>query len=260
MLVEESDHYPYGDLAGARALLEISKRDRALAHDFIVKLLQDEPEQSRLSEGSRALMYFEDVGQINVYFGKGTNEPVTGNIHPWLILSQLSSYAVLAYEDSVDPQLSVYATIGSYPQILIRPYPAPFKRTPGYHVHEIPGYGSVLCHQSGIIEPITYAMQCGFYHIPESMLQLCLFAKENNLFFLAHRLNMAAIATETCIEKHIARASKEAQKILRPLVRNVIETVHTGGQKAVKSFGKVGRNASCPCGSGKKYKKCCGTK
>ena len=258
MLVEESDHFPYGDLVGARALLEVSKRDRSLAHDFIVKLLQDEPEQSRLSEGSRVLMYFEDVGQINVYFGKGTNEPVTGNIHPWLILSQLSSYTVLAYEDSVDPQLSVLATIGSYPQILIRPYPAPLKRTSGYHVHEILGHGSVLCHQSGIIEPITYAMQCGFYHIPKSMLQLCLFAKEKNLFFLAHRLNMAAMSTETCIEKHIARASKEAQKILRPLVRNVIETVHAGGEKTVKSFGKVGRNALCPCGSGKKYKKCCG--
>ncbi|WP_174800289.1 SEC-C metal-binding domain-containing protein, partial [Methylosinus sporium] len=24
------------------------------------------------------------------------------------------------------------------------------------------------------------------------------------------------------------------------------------------SFGKVGRNDPCPCGSGKKYKKCCG--
>jgi uncharacterized protein YecA (UPF0149 family) len=24
-----------------------------------------------------------------------------------------------------------------------------------------------------------------------------------------------------------------------------------------KPFGKVGRNAPCPCGSGKKYKKCC---
>jgi uncharacterized protein len=23
-------------------------------------------------------------------------------------------------------------------------------------------------------------------------------------------------------------------------------------------FGKVGRNDPCPCGSGKKYKKCCG--
>ena len=31
-----------------------------------------------------------------------------------------------------------------------------------------------------------------------------------------------------------------------------------GGQKTVKNLQKVGRNDPCPCGSGKKYKKCCG--
>ena len=28
--------------------------------------------------------------------------------------------------------------------------------------------------------------------------------------------------------------------------------------KIVRNFDKVGRNDACPCGSGKKYKKCCG--
>lgn len=83
--------------------------------------------------------------------------------------------------------------------------------------------------------------------------------KKNNLFFfLAHRLNTAAISTETCIEKEVARASEEAQKILRPIVRNVIENAHAVGQNSGQGYGKVGRNAPCPCGSGKKYKKCCG--
>ena len=42
------------------------------------------------------------------------------------------------------------------------------------------------------------------------------------------------------------------------------EMVFSGGGESVKkkpqtrSAGKVGRNAPCPCGSGKKYKKCCG--
>ncbi len=31
-------------------------------------------------------------------------------------------------------------------------------------------------------------------------------------------------------------------------------------QPAVRSEAKVGRNAPCPCGSAKKYKKCCGNK
>jgi preprotein translocase subunit SecA len=31
----------------------------------------------------------------------------------------------------------------------------------------------------------------------------------------------------------------------------------TGGQKTITKNKKVGRNDPCPCGSGKKYKKCC---
>jgi uncharacterized protein YecA (UPF0149 family) len=30
------------------------------------------------------------------------------------------------------------------------------------------------------------------------------------------------------------------------------------GQPALRTAAKVGRNDPCPCGSGKKYKKCCG--
>ncbi len=258
MLVAESESFPYGDLVGTRAILKISNRDYDLANNFILKLLDDEPEKSRLSEGNRVSMYFEDIGKVNVYFGKGTNELVIGNTHPWNILSQLSSYAIRAVKDSADPQLMILATVGSYPKILIRPYPAPLKQTPGFYVHDISEHGSVLCHKSGIIEPITFAMQCGFYHVPKDMLRLCLFAEKNKLFFLAHRLNMAALSVEECVHKDVAQASKNAQKILRPVVRDLIETVHVDGQQSGKKIGKIGRNEPCPCGSGKKYKKCCG--
>jgi len=32
------------------------------------------------------------------------------------------------------------------------------------------------------------------------------------------------------------------------------------GQQPVRVGPKIGRNQPCPCGSGKKYKKCCGAK
>jgi len=257
-LIENSESFPYGDLVAAKAILEIYKINYRLANDIVFRLLKDEPEQSHLSEGSRALMFFEDVGEVNVFFGKGTNELIIGNTHPWNILSQISSYAIRAVEDSVDPQLMILATVGSYPEILIRPYPAPIKQTPGFHVHDISEHGSVLCHKSGIIEPITFAMQCGFYQVPKDMLRLCLFAEESNLFFLAHRLNMAALSVETCVDKDVTDASEKAQKILRPIVRDLIETVHVNVQQSDKKVGKIGRNEPCPCGSGKKFKKCCG--
>ena len=44
--------------------------------------------------------------------------------------------------------------------------------------------------------------------------------------------------------------------------RKVAEPTITSGEEAnkpiVKKGRKVGRNEPCPCGSGKKYKKCCG--
>ena len=40
-------------------------------------------------------------------------------------------------------------------------------------------------------------------------------------------------------------------------VKQGVERVNNKA-KPVKSAGKVGRNDPCPCGSGKKYKNCCG--
>ncbi|MCL6559318.1 MAG: SEC-C domain-containing protein, partial [Firmicutes bacterium] len=44
--------------------------------------------------------------------------------------------------------------------------------------------------------------------------------------------------------------------------RRVVENRYAeGGQKQpVRKESKIGRNDPCPCGSGKKYKKCCGNK
>lgn len=37
------------------------------------------------------------------------------------------------------------------------------------------------------------------------------------------------------------------------------EQVHRAGREPARVVPKVGRNAPCPCGSGKKFKRCCGT-
>ncbi|OGW25445.1 MAG: hypothetical protein A3K09_07790 [Nitrospinae bacterium RIFCSPLOWO2_12_FULL_47_7] len=59
------------------------------------------------------------------------------------------------------------------------------------------------------------------------------------------------------------RIDKEAQVSIAPSKQKVLE--HRGGEEAVskpvtvrRDDGKVGRNDDCPCGSGKKYKKCHG--
>ncbi|MEG1311370.1 MAG: SEC-C metal-binding domain-containing protein [Romboutsia sp.] len=45
--------------------------------------------------------------------------------------------------------------------------------------------------------------------------------------------------------------------ILSEQVRKEIQKVHKNAKTVVKEE-KIGRNDACPCGSGKKYKKCCG--
>ena len=45
----------------------------------------------------------------------------------------------------------------------------------------------------------------------------------------------------------------------REVAKNIVTNVDTSVAKSpVKAAGKVGRNDPCPCGSGKKYKECCG--
>lgn len=42
------------------------------------------------------------------------------------------------------------------------------------------------------------------------------------------------------------------------VISDEMRTDETGRQDKVKGSGKIGRNAPCPCGSGRKYKQCCG--
>lgn len=68
--------------------------------------------------------------------------------------------------------------------------------------------------------------------------------------------------TET-IQEEVARLIFRVQLASKPQRRSVAVANPTpasgeGGATPVRSSNKVGRNDPCPCGSGKKYKRCCG--
>jgi hypothetical protein len=74
--------------------------------------------------------------------------------------------------------------------------------------------------------------------------------KEMNFFMLAHNLHQLAL-----MEGVDVTDEKEVEKFML----EKIENTDAGSGNAKKSKGKkIGRNEPCPCGSGKKYKKCCG--
>lgn len=58
------------------------------------------------------------------------------------------------------------------------------------------------------------------------------------------------------LSNHIQNAldmSKEEEALLRKHLANFLRR-----EPYVRPYPKIGRNAPCPCGSGKKYKHCCG--
>ncbi|MEZ0167516.1 UPF0149 family protein [Microvirga sp. TS319] len=65
-------------------------------------------------------------------------------------------------------------------------------------------------------------------------------------------------------EDKIKELTEHAPDLIGPWIESLHAwrvSQHRAGQPApppAPSFGKVGRNDPCPCGSGKKYKKCCG--
>jgi preprotein translocase subunit SecA len=72
----------------------------------------------------------------------------------------------------------------------------------------------------------------------------------------------ARIAAGLTEEEEKPQQSKAVQDALkREQIAQPIETAGDGtdnANKTIRKGKKVGRNDPCPCGSGKKYKKCCG--
>lgn len=57
--------------------------------------------------------------------------------------------------------------------------------------------------------------------------------------------------------RRIAEFSRREIELQRALIGGHIKEMAIGPTSAQLSRGKVGRNESCPCGSGKKFKHCC---
>jgi hypothetical protein len=62
------------------------------------------------------------------------------------------------------------------------------------------------------------------------------------------KLDWSVVSLEGLSFTEIARLKQAGEKLKEKRITN-----------AVRSSGKIGRNELCPCGSGKKFKRCCGT-
>jgi uncharacterized protein YecA (UPF0149 family) len=66
------------------------------------------------------------------------------------------------------------------------------------------------------------------------------------------------VALESMPEAEILQLQESIGPNVAILYRHFFKRIKTPGTTFIHSSPKVGRNDPCPCGSGKKYKKCCG--
>ena len=87
-------------------------------------------------------------------------------------------------------------------------------------------------------------------------------AADDATSFAADEVYLEPLTAETIRRIFLARVQVGATTVKRERVAKVTgESAGSDGtvkKQPVKKGQKVGRNDPCPCGSGKKYKKCCG--
>jgi hypothetical protein len=266
-LLQKSEPFPYGDIVGAMAIIDIVSRSEKLLYRIVHSLLERRPIWEHMSNEATLGIPSAKFGEIRMHIMDKSGQSLGGlmsNTHAWLVLSHLATCPMIDDEGSWAPYLRLIGRIGSWQNLLFRPDFMFIEDSKGIHVHDIGESGTVVCPNGGIVEPITLAMQLGFYNLPDEMLGLCRYAAKNNDVYLTYRLLAASYSVQSCTEERVAAAAAQARDILHPVTELDIETrCRQFAGKGHRSEGrspkkKIGRNEKCPCNSGLKYKNCCG--
>jgi len=218
-IMRNIDCIPYSDLAATRAIVNVCM-ERDVLWKLICLLVNDPPSVKQNNDYGTFGAYFSDLGHIKLSGEFGGM--LISNYNPWLLLSNLTALPMGDESGSRDVQLNIFKVVGSFNDILIKPEDMPFRNMAGFHTHEHKG-GQCICGKTGIIEPITYAMQCSFSNIPEEMLQLSKEAIANDEFFLAMRLNVAARSMCTLVDPLASKCAIDAYELLSEYVRDYIK-------------------------------------
>ncbi|MFG1404250.1 P-loop NTPase family protein [Xanthobacter sediminis] len=165
-----------GDLVGAQAIRDLAERQGSFSSGLLAGLYDREPKVRPFTNGVIAFQMPDGNLQEVQINGDGTailldeagrplgdatdlegDLPETlGPMAGWMILAQLA-YLPAAVGGDDRPVLagSLLLEIGICPFPLMRAARDPI----GHLVHDIPGHGSLLCVENGVVEPATSAME-----------------------------------------------------------------------------------------------------
>jgi hypothetical protein len=218
-MMHNIDCIPYSDLAATRVIINVC-REKNILWELICLLINDLPLVKPNNDCGTFGLYFSDIGHIKLSGELGGM--LISNYNPWLLLSNLTTLPIGDESGARDIQVNILKVIGSFNDILIKPEDRPFRNMAGFHTHEFKG-GQCICGKTGIIEPITYAMQCSFANMPEEMLQLSKEAIASDEFFLVMRLSVAAQSMCTLIDPLASESAKEAYELLNQYISDHIK-------------------------------------
>jgi hypothetical protein len=208
-----TSYLPLGDIVAAHAFADMTLAGGHVPSGVVRELTEMPPTPAPIRPGMRAAaliggrmvdLTFDEDGSVVVELDGQTHKiPVdtndagtmVGDHQPWMILSHLAGQRL---EAGGRLDLRLLGLVGSCPNILRRPDDLSMER--GTWTHSIPGYGEVLCHRSGIIEPITFSlfkMLCREGPAQEEWIELAL--KSGSLGLLA-RIDVALRAVEGLID------------------------------------------------------------
>ncbi|MGX5623660.1 type I restriction endonuclease [Bacillus cereus] len=226
-VLKKSERLPYGDIIGANVFDRLSCEGKFSLYELIVYLIKKPPEIEKVTKNFHgAMMYFDKTGLVTIppEIWQDASEEIKmiSNLFPWLLLSQLATELMIA-EDNEDPwkvYREILIVVGGYQNVLRRFEPeSTLDDIKGYQTHTLRSKdgreAEVLCGEVGIIEPITYAMQRGFYDIPDEMLKICQYAVQKKDPFLSHRLHNAANSMIDVDNEASARSIRLALKMLK---------------------------------------------
>ncbi|MRT28658.1 type I restriction enzyme HsdR N-terminal domain-containing protein [Herbaspirillum sp. CAH-3] len=211
-LVNLSSYLPYGDLCLAAAIARVDEPTRLGA--VIDYLLNREPQESHLGEGSVIEVLITDRAPVRVHFGDGMNEPVMDDLQPWLILSHLAAIRLNGDDSKPSLNMSILAGIGNFSGQLYVPPPTTLNEIPGFHFHEVDGLGKIPCRQAGIFEPVLQALYLHALRHPDEFDRLVDYAIKEKKPFLVWRLWTVAALLKTLASPHVSAVGMRANAAL----------------------------------------------
>lgn len=211
-IFQQSQFVPDGDLGVAAAISQVT--DGNHLYLIISALIAAEPVPTFLTEGSKVEILTKDVKGVCIEFGEGVNERLPGDMQPWLILSHLAMTPMDRGDGGTSLNLSILATLGNSEDLIFRPTPRDLRAMLGLHTHDIPGVGSVLCVNSGIVEPLMQAMYLWASSRPDELQQLVAHALQEDKRHLAWRLVILYSLLKNDTDPKASAAARAAMKRL----------------------------------------------